>query len=123
VTERRLEIRWADLDAFRHVNNGVYLAYLEQVRTAWLEEKLGADAAWSFVLARVEIDFKRELTLADEAIVARCRLGSIGTSSVRTIEEVATLDGEIAAQAAAVVVAVDGGKSRPLTDAERAALA
>jgi acyl-CoA thioester hydrolase len=122
VTERRLEIRWADLDAFRHVNNGVYLAYLEQARTAWLEERLGADAAWNFVLAHVEIDFKRELTLADEGIVARCRLGGIGTSSVRTIEEVATLDGEIAARAAAVVVAVEGGAPRPLTDAERAAL-
>jgi acyl-CoA thioester hydrolase len=121
--ELRLEIRWADIDAFRHVNNGVYLAYLEQVRTAWLEKKLGADAAWNFVLARVEIDFKRELTLEDATVVARCRLGSVGTSSIRTVEEVATLDGAIAAQAAAVIVAVDGGTSRPLTDAERRALA
>jgi acyl-CoA thioester hydrolase len=123
MIERRIEIRWDDIDAFRHVNNGVYLAYLEHVRSAWLEDKLGEEAAMNFVLARVEIDFKRELTLADEAVLARCYLGSVGTSSVRTVEEVVTLDGEVAAQAAAVLVAVNGGTSRPLTDAERAALA
>ena len=123
MIERRLEIRWADIDAFRHVNNGAYLAYLEQARTAWLEEKLGAEAAWGFVLARVEIDFRRELTLEDGAVIARCRLGEIGTSSVRTLEEVATLDGGVAAEASAVLVAVHDGLSRPLTEAERTALA
>jgi acyl-CoA thioesterase FadM len=56
-------------------------------------------------------------------VLARCRLDSIGTSSVRTREEIVTLDGELAAEAEAVLVARDpeSGRSRPLTDAERAA--
>ena len=29
--EKRIEIRWRDMDAFRHVNNAVYLTYLEEV--------------------------------------------------------------------------------------------
>jgi acyl-CoA thioesterase FadM len=42
---------------------------------------------------------------------------------VQTREEIATADGELAAEAEAVLVARDGdsGRSRPLTDAERAA--
>ena len=123
--ERRIEIRWADLDASRHVNNAVYLSYLEEVRTAWVERAVGDRAnVWDYVLARVEIDFKRELTLADVAVVASCELRSLGTSSVRTKERVVTESGELAAEAEAVVVAWDraNGGSRPLTDAERAAL-
>jgi acyl-CoA thioesterase FadM len=29
VHEKRIEIRWRDVDAFRHVNNAVYATYLE----------------------------------------------------------------------------------------------
>lgn len=122
--EKRIEIRWSDLDSSRHVNNAVYLSYLEEGRTAWLGRALGdADALHDFVLVRVEIDFKRELTLADVAAVARCRLGRVGTSSIRTLEEIVTESGELAASAEAVTVARDAkGRPRPLTGAERTAL-
>jgi acyl-CoA thioester hydrolase len=123
--EKRIEIRWRDLDSSRHVNNAVYLTYLEEVRTGWLEHVLGSPETVSeFVLARVAIDYRRELTLADEAVVARCSLQRIGTSSVGTLEEIRTIAGDLAAEAEAVVVAWDqaAGCSRPLTDAERAAL-
>ena len=124
MTERRVEIRWSDLDSSRHVNNAVYLSYLEEVRSAWLEGALGSrEVVDGFVLVRVEIDFTRELTLDDEIAIARCTLAKVGTSSIRTREEIATRDGEIAARAEAVIVARDeSGRSRPLTDAERAAL-
>jgi len=124
--EKRIELRWSDLDSSRHVNNAVYLSYLEEVRSAWLANALGGlESVDDFVLVHVEIDFKRELTLADEAVVARCRLGSLGNSSVRTLEEIAVAGGEVAAAAEAVLVAraPDTGGSRPLTQAERNALA
>ena len=67
---------------------------------------------------------KLEITLADDSVIARCRLESIGTSSLRTFEEVVTRGGEVSASAEAVLVARDPetGRSRPLTDIERAAL-
>ena len=123
--ELRMEIRWADLDSSRHVNNAVYLAYLEQVRTQWFIETLGPDLdPYGFVLVRVAIDYRRELTLADRAVIAGCRLERVGTSSVTTHEEVRTEAGEVAAEAECVSVAwsQSAGRSRPLTDAERAAL-
>lgn len=107
------------------MNNAVYLTYLEEVRTGWLAQTLGGpETVVDFVLARVAIDYRRELTLEDEIVVARCRLQRIGTSSIATAEEIRTVGGELAAEAEAVVVAWDQaeGTSRPLTDLERAAL-
>jgi acyl-CoA thioester hydrolase len=125
VHEKQIEIRWRDQDAYGHVNNAVYLTYLEEVRDEWLERALGdAGDAWGYVTARVAIDFRRELTQDDDAIVARLWLTRIGTSSVTTREEIVTVGGELAAEAEAVLVARDTetGRSRPLTDVERAAL-
>ena len=123
--EKQIEIRWRDQDAYGQVNNAVYLTYLEEVRDEWLERALGdAGDAWGYVTARVAIDFRRELTQDDDAIVARLWLTRIGTSSVTTREEIITVSGELAAEAEAVLVARDTetGRSRPLTDVERAAL-
>jgi acyl-CoA thioester hydrolase len=62
--EKEIEIRWRDVDAYGHVNNAVFLTYLEEARDEWLERALGADGnAWDYVLARVAVDFRRELTL------------------------------------------------------------
>jgi acyl-CoA thioester hydrolase len=124
IHEKRIEIRWKDLDVYGHVNNAVYLTYLEEVRDEWLGAVLGDPSEiWNYVLVRVAIDYRRELSLADDVAVATCRLQTIGTSSVRTEERVLTFDGAVAAQAEAVLVARDRdrGRSRPLTDAERAA--
>ena len=124
IHEKEIEIRWRDLDAFNHVNHVVFLTYLEEVRDEWLGRVLG-DAAlvWSYVIARVEIDYRRELTLEDDAVVARCSLEWLGTKSVTTSESVITRDGETAAEAKAVLVARDEetGRSRVITDEERAA--
>lgn len=122
--EKRIEIRWRDVDAYLHVNNAVYATYLEECRDEWLEAALaGVGDPWDFVLARVAIDFRRELRLEDEEVVVRCSLTRVGRSSLTLGEEVCTRDGVRAAQGASVVVARDraSGRSRPLTDAERTA--
>ena len=122
--EKEIEIRWRDLDAFGHVNHVVFLTYLEEVRDEWLGRVLEDPAlVWGYVIARVEIDYRRELTLDDDVVVARCSLERLGTKSVTTREAVVTREGEISAEAAAVLVARDEktGRSRVITDAERAA--
>ena len=122
--EKEIEIRWRDVDAYLHVNNAVYATYLEECRDEWVERVL-ADVGdpWDFVLARVAIDFRRELRQEDDAVVVSCRVDRIGTSSITLREEIRTLAGELAAEADAVLVARnrESGQSRPLTEAERAA--
>lgn len=122
--ETRIEIRWRDMDAFGHVNNSVYLNYLEDARDAWLGSVLGeAGSLLDFVLARVAIDFRRELHQDDVAVIVRCSLARIGNSSIGTREEIFKQDGTLAAEAEAVLVArnLSEGGSRPLTAAERGA--
>jgi acyl-CoA thioester hydrolase len=123
--EKRIEIRWRDVDAYDHVNNAVYATYLEECRDEWLARALGeAGDVWDFVLARVAIDFRRELRLEDEAVVVSCRLERIGTSSIVLREQIRALNGALAAESEAVVVARDRatGRSRPLSPGEREAL-
>ncbi len=122
--EKRIEIRWRDVDAYEHVNNAVYATYLEECRDEWLARALGDDGdIWDYVLARVAIDFRRELRLEDDIAVVTCRLERIGNSSLTLREEIKLLDGALAAESEAVLVARDRstGTSRPLSDAERAA--
>jgi len=124
VHEKRVEIRWSDVDGYGHVNNAVYSSYLEECRDEWLDGALGdPEGSWDFVLARVAIDFRRELRLEDDEVLVRCALARIGTASVTTTETILA-GGEVAAEAEAVLVARnrDRDGSRPLTEAERSAL-
>jgi acyl-CoA thioester hydrolase len=124
VIEKQIEIRWADLDAFSHVNNAVYLTYLEETRDSWLEAMVPKGrSTWDYVVVRVAIDFRRELREEDGFVLASCRLVRLGRSSIVTHEDVRTLDGELAAEAEVVMVARDAetGRSRPLTPEEREA--
>jgi acyl-CoA thioester hydrolase len=122
--EKEIEIRWHDLDAFNHVNHVVFLTYLEEARDEWLGRVLGdKDLVWGYVIARVEVDYRRELTLEDDVVVARCSLERLGTKSVTTRESIVTRDGETSAEAMVVLVARDAktGQSRVISDVERAA--
>lgn len=125
--ERRVEIRWSDLDPYAHVYHPVYLGYLEEARDQWISRVLGDGGGhgWDYVVARVAIDYRAALERADGAAVARCRLVRIGRSSFTTREEVLAPDGRLAAEAEVVIVAWDPAarRSRPLLEAERAALA
>jgi acyl-CoA thioester hydrolase len=120
--EKRIEIRWSDVDAYEHVNNAVYATYLEECRDEWIEAVLGdVGDVWDFVLARLAIDFRREIRLEEGEVVASCTLAHIGTSSLTLREEIRTRAGELAAEAESVIVARDRtlGASRPLNAVER----
>jgi acyl-CoA thioester hydrolase len=124
VHEKRIEIRWRDVDAFKHVNNSVYATYLEECRDELFEIALqGVGDPWDFVLARVAIDFRRELRQEDDVVVVTCTVERVGNSSITMRDEVRRLDGELAAEGESVVVARDAatGRSRPLREAEREA--
>ena len=122
--EKQIEIRWRDVDAYRHVNNAVYATYLEECRDELVESALeGVGDPWDYVLARVAINFRRELTQADDMVIVSCAVERIGNSSITLSEQIRTLEGELAAEGEAVVVARDPetGRSRPLREAERKA--
>jgi acyl-CoA thioester hydrolase len=124
--EKRIDIRWRDLDAYGHVNQAVYLTYAEEVLDAWFRERLGRPSGevWDYVARRTTIEYHTELRLDDVHAVGTVELVALGTTSVTTRTTLAAADGRVAAEVENVVVVIDGkgGGARPLTEAERAAL-
>jgi len=118
MIELSMRIRWRDVDSYGHVNNAVYLTYLEEARDRWVEETLPET---NFVIVRIAIDYRRELALEDEEVTVTCRGTGYGTSSIRTAEQVVAKAGWVAAEAESVVVAHDAAdrRARALTPAER----
>jgi len=125
VHEKRIEIRWRDLDAYGHVNQAVYLTYLEEALDDWIRVVLGLGAreVWHYVAARVAIDYRSELRLDDREAVGTMRLERVGAKSITARGELRAGGGRLAAEAEIVIVARDPetGESQPLGDAERAA--
>jgi acyl-CoA thioester hydrolase len=107
------------MDAYQHVNNGVYLNYLEEARDTVMVSLFGEEAL-DFVLAHVDIDFRNELTQDDGTIEVLSRVVGYSRSSVKSREIVRKKDGTLAAEGGAVVVPRDPstGRSRPLTTDE-----
>lgn len=126
MSERRIDIRWRDLDPFGHVNQAVYQTYAEEVLDAWLRQalSLGEGEVWNYVTVRVAIDYRSELRPSDRQVVGVCRLARLGESSVTTRIELRAADGRLAAEVETVIVAwdEDARRSRPLTEGERQAL-
>ena len=124
--EKRIEIRWRDLDSYGHVNQAVYLTFAEEVLDDWFRTKLGRDpgAGWDYVARRTTIDYRGELRLADRVAVGSAELAQLGTTSLTARVTLSAPDGRVATELELVVVAIDGrgGSARPLTEAERTAL-
>ena len=119
---KRIEIRWRDMDGFGHVNNSVYLTYLEEARDEFYTELLGHDTVGRCVARRVEIEFDSGLTQDDVEAEVTLEIVRIGTSSVTTRELITALsDGRVSARAETVMVHCDERRERaaPFPDEAR----
>ena len=116
----RERVRFRDLDSLGHVNNAVFLTYLEEARIGYLVPH-GAEAA-NMILARVEIDFRAPLREGDEIEIG-VRPSNVGTKSFELAYEVRR-DDTVAAEAKTVLVSYDYSNGRPveLPDSWREAL-
>ena len=121
-----LAVRWRDLDAFNHVNNAMYLRYLEEARLRWL---MTLDGQWmdtqvAPVVASALVNFKRPIAWPEDVVV-ELFVDRIGNSSftlghrILSAQDPSTLyaDGHV------VMVWFDSsnGKSAPLPECVRAA--
>lgn len=112
-----IDIRYRDLDTQNHVNNAVYVTYLEQARAAYVETVLGESLdQCAVVLAHLSIDYRTPVTLADESVSITIRVRDLGTSSIPMDYEIRTGDG-VAATAESVMVTIDeNGDSRTIPE-------
>jgi acyl-CoA thioesterase FadM len=112
-----------DEDGYGHVNNAVFLNYLEEARDMLLDDLFG-ESSLDFVIAHLGIDYRSEITHRDLVVGVESWVTGYGTSSVRTAEVIRKRDGTVAAEAETVVVPRDAalGRSRPLHPKELQAL-
>ena len=119
----RVALRWGDMDALGHVNQAVYHELLEEARTA-LISTLPSPVKGAYVMARVELNYRREISLENRYVDVTIRVQSVGRSSVTVEQQVFRADGELAADGISVMVAWDpqNRASRPLSEDEHASL-
>jgi acyl-CoA thioester hydrolase len=115
---RPVELRFRDIDAVGHVNNVVYLTYMETARIQWWIEVTGRRDFRNFgmILARTEIDYKAPASWGDRLEVG-VRCASMRRSSFVLEFRVADPDGgRVFADARKVLVHYDydAGRSVPL---------
>jgi acyl-CoA thioester hydrolase len=124
--EHEIEVRFRDCDPMGHVNNAVYLTYLEAARFAWWRNTFGAAGLkdHGFIVARVEIDYRKP-ALPGDRLTLRLRVHSMGASSFTVAYEILnTRTRELVAEARSVQVAYDyaAGRPVPMSDELRAKL-
>jgi acyl-CoA thioester hydrolase len=119
----RLDVRFRDCDPMGHVNNAVYLTYLEQSRLAHWRSLWGFGTPQlppgrpGVIVARVECDYKRPATYG-ETLEIRLTIGELGRSSFRYEYEIVDDKGSTVLTAKTVQVMYDyaAGKPVPIPD-------
>jgi acyl-CoA thioester hydrolase len=75
----KLELRWSDMDEMHHINNAVYLTYLEQARVYYFHET----CKWNWkqdgaILLNAHIEYIKPLRFPEPAwvYVRTCKMGN-----------------------------------------------
>ena len=113
------EVAFRDLDAFGHVNNAVYLTYIENARIGYVREVLGIESLEGLLLivASVKIDFRSRANLG-ETLEIGSRTTRVGTKSFDVDHEVRGPDARLVAVASTTLVTFDyrGDTTMPVPD-------
>jgi len=109
------DIEFRDVDPADHVNNAVYLTYLETARIRYLIDVLGADFAYqlSLILAHISVDFRSPARFP-ETLQIGARVTRVGNKSFDMEHEIRGGDGRLVVEAASVLVAYDYEANAPM---------
>ena len=113
----KIDVRFRDCDALGHVNNSVYLTYLEQTRLHYWRALWGFGTAGSHapgvIMARAEIDYRRPAHYG-QLLEVKLVLSAIGTTSFTYSYEIINEAGELVASARTVQVMYDYAQAKPV---------
>jgi len=125
VFESEMDVRWGDMDAYKHVNNASYLRYIEEARVLWFKTMRSdwADPACSPILAAAHMNFRRPIGWPERIRIAMSteRLGGKSLTLAHRIES-ATQPDVVYADGSTVLVWIDAtGTPLPLPEFVRRA--
>jgi acyl-CoA thioester hydrolase len=108
------DVAFRDLDGLGHVNNAVYLSYVESARLAYMQEVLGPlELEELGIVADVKISFRSPASLGETLEVGQ-RVSRVGETSLVFDFEIRGGDGRLVAEGSTVHVAFDYGMRRPV---------
>ena len=121
VFRLRRRVEWRDIDPAQHVNNAVYLAYLEDcaiqaaAAQGWSQPRMRAEG-FAIVARRYQIEYRQPGVLGDELELATWVSDVEHTAAVRHHTVTRLSDGALLARARAIWGAVDveTGQSIPM---------
>ncbi|WP_347343560.1 acyl-CoA thioesterase [Jatrophihabitans telluris] len=117
-------MRWSDMDAYGHVNNTAYLAYLEQARVSMFFDRYDSSFSAGTVVSHHEITYLRPVVYHPEPLRLELWVADVRAASFRVCYEI--FDGEtLVATASTNLVTFDFSTDRPrrLSTEEKAILA
>ena len=76
----KINTRWRDLDAFRHVNNATFLSYIEDARIVFFKRWNINLKEKSLIVASVKIDYLQQLEHPSKMIIGQ-KVSRIGKKS------------------------------------------
>ena len=115
IFEMTMPVLPADIDEQNHVNNTVYLRWIQDVATAHWKSLASAEAqvAIGWVVLRHEIDYRSPASLGDE-ILLRTWVGKASRLKFERFTEIRRkIDSQLLAQARTLWVPVDVRTGKP----------
>ncbi|ABF44547.1 thioesterase superfamily [Deinococcus geothermalis DSM 11300] len=100
-----IQMRYGDIDAMGHLNNAVYVQYLETSRVILMRDLGVHDQDDRSVIARLELDYRQEV-LWGQAVVVESLVERVGRTSWTIVSRLSA-DGVPCAYARTVQVRVD----------------
>lgn len=119
VYRQRRRVQWSDVDPTQHVNNAVYLSYLEDcairdaVSRGWSVSRMLEEGGFAIVARRYRIEYRRQALLDDELEVATWISDVKRATAVRHYAIKRVTDDELLTRAWALWVWVDLETRRP----------
>ena len=115
-----IQVRFRDFDPMRHVNNALYVTYLEQARASFYDEVVGVPLAEvDTVLAQLEVSYEEAIDEVD-SVTVDLSVGEVGESSIPMEYEIRAGETRYAtARTVQVYVDRETGDSRRIPDRHR----
>ena len=100
----KIDTRWKDLDAFQHINNAVYLTYIEDARTTLFKRWNLNSQNKSVIVASLKIDYFTQIKHPSKLIIGS-KISRIGNTSF-DIQSAIFIDGLKKPAALSLVICV-----------------
>jgi len=107
----KLSTRWKDLDAFGHINNAVYLSYIENARVQLFNLWNITFSGKSIMVVSAQIDYVAQLFHPESLDIGQ-KVTRVGTKSFDITSGLYKEDGTLACHAIVTCVCFDFNKNK-----------